>query len=118
MNVAAGGGILSLLCSRLAHDDSRWSTWSAAVKRLLTVILCEHVLCCVELDIADRRQKREIRHLEQELPKWQVLVDSVTGRHHSLLSTCHSLHCIQGVLQRQPHRHSGLANLPSVGTVS
>ncbi|XP_041374651.1 microspherule protein 1-like [Gigantopelta aegis] len=32
-----------------------------------------------ELDIADRRNKREIRHLEQELPKWQVLVDSVTG---------------------------------------
>jgi hypothetical protein len=24
--------------------------------------------------------KREIRYLEQELPKWQVLVDSVTGR--------------------------------------
>ena len=36
--------------------------------------------CCAELDIADRRQKREIRHLEQELPKWQVLVDSVTGQ--------------------------------------
>jgi len=35
---------------------------------------------CLELDIADRRQKREIRHLEQELPKWQVLVDSVTGQ--------------------------------------
>ena len=33
----------------------------------------------VELFIADRRQKREIRQLEQELPKWQVLVDSVTG---------------------------------------
>ncbi|CAH1788008.1 unnamed protein product [Owenia fusiformis] len=32
-----------------------------------------------ELSVADRRQKREIRHLEQELPKWQVLVDSVTG---------------------------------------
>jgi microspherule protein 1 len=32
-----------------------------------------------ELAIADRRQKREIRHLEQELPKWQVLVDNVTG---------------------------------------
>lgn len=32
-----------------------------------------------ELDIADRRNKREVRHLEQELPKWQVLVDSVTG---------------------------------------
>uniref|UniRef100_A0A0B6ZXH4 FHA domain-containing protein n=2 Tax=Arion vulgaris TaxID=1028688 RepID=A0A0B6ZXH4_9EUPU len=29
--------------------------------------------------MVDRRNKREIRHLEQELPKWQVLVDSVTG---------------------------------------
>jgi len=38
------------------------------------------VAFCSELDIADRRQKREIRHLEQELPKWQVLVDSVTGQ--------------------------------------
>ncbi|XP_010209514.1 PREDICTED: LOW QUALITY PROTEIN: microspherule protein 1, partial [Tinamus guttatus] len=32
-----------------------------------------------ELTVADRRQKREIRQLEQELPKWQVLVDSITG---------------------------------------
>ncbi|XP_078327132.1 microspherule protein 1-like [Crassostrea virginica] len=32
-----------------------------------------------ELSVADRRNKNEIRHLEQELPKWQVLVDSVTG---------------------------------------
>ncbi|XP_025096387.1 microspherule protein 1-like [Pomacea canaliculata] len=32
-----------------------------------------------DLTLADRRSKREIRHLEQELPKWQVLVDSVTG---------------------------------------
>jgi len=32
-----------------------------------------------ELTVADRRQKREIRHLEAELLKWQVLVDSVTG---------------------------------------
>lgn len=32
-----------------------------------------------ELNIADRKNKREIRNLEQELPKWQVLVDSVTG---------------------------------------
>lgn len=32
-----------------------------------------------ELNIADRRIKQEIRHLENELPKWQVLVDSVTG---------------------------------------
>ncbi|XP_067686518.1 microspherule protein 1-like [Haliotis asinina] len=32
-----------------------------------------------ELAIADKRNKREIRHLEQELPKWQVQVDSITG---------------------------------------
>ncbi|XP_031551329.1 microspherule protein 1-like [Actinia tenebrosa] len=28
-----------------------------------------------ELSIADRRQKREIRKLEEEIPKWQVIVD-------------------------------------------
>ena len=28
----------------------------------------------------DRRNKQEIRHLEQELPKWQVLVETVTGK--------------------------------------
>uniref|UniRef100_A0AAY4E0H3 Microspherule protein 1 n=1 Tax=Denticeps clupeoides TaxID=299321 RepID=A0AAY4E0H3_9TELE len=32
-----------------------------------------------ELMISDRHQKREIRQLEQELPRWQVLVDSITG---------------------------------------
>nr|XP_041567548.1 microspherule protein 1 isoform X2 [Taeniopygia guttata] len=32
-----------------------------------------------ELTVADRRQKREIRQLEQELQRWQVLVDSITG---------------------------------------
>ncbi|XP_071277216.1 microspherule protein 1 isoform X16 [Agelaius tricolor] len=32
-----------------------------------------------ELTVADRRQKREIRQLEQELHRWQVLVDSITG---------------------------------------
>ncbi|KAE8616287.1 hypothetical protein XENTR_v10008766 [Xenopus tropicalis] len=32
-----------------------------------------------ELTVADRRQKREIRQLEQELNRWQVLVDSITG---------------------------------------
>ena len=37
------------------------------------------LLTTSELALVDRRNKREIRHLEQELPKWQVLVDSVTG---------------------------------------
>lgn len=32
-----------------------------------------------ELSISDRRQKKEIRRLEAELPRWQVLVDTVTG---------------------------------------
>jgi len=32
-----------------------------------------------ELSISDRRQKKEIRVLEAELPRWQVLVDAVTG---------------------------------------
>uniref|UniRef100_G1S814 Microspherule protein 1 n=1 Tax=Nomascus leucogenys TaxID=61853 RepID=G1S814_NOMLE len=36
-----------------------------------------------ELMVADRRQKREIRQLEQELHKWQVLVDSITGEEPS-----------------------------------
>uniref|UniRef100_A0AAQ4RGJ3 Microspherule protein 1 n=1 Tax=Gasterosteus aculeatus aculeatus TaxID=481459 RepID=A0AAQ4RGJ3_GASAC len=31
-----------------------------------------------ELMISDRHQKKEIRQLEQELPRWQVLVDSIT----------------------------------------
>jgi len=44
-------------------------------------LICMHVcFSAAELSIADRRQKKEIRHLEQELPKWQVLVDSVTGK--------------------------------------
>uniref|UniRef100_A0A8B9KYP3 Microspherule protein 1 n=1 Tax=Astyanax mexicanus TaxID=7994 RepID=A0A8B9KYP3_ASTMX len=33
----------------------------------------------LELMVADRHQKREIKQLEQELPRWQVLVDSITG---------------------------------------
>uniref|UniRef100_A0A1A8SI90 Microspherule protein 1 n=1 Tax=Nothobranchius rachovii TaxID=451742 RepID=A0A1A8SI90_9TELE len=32
-----------------------------------------------ELMISDRHQKKEIRQLEQELPRWQVLVDNITG---------------------------------------
>lgn len=33
----------------------------------------------LELALADRRYKKEIRHLENELPRWTVLVDSITG---------------------------------------
>ena len=32
-----------------------------------------------ELSLADRKAKRELRLLENEIPKWQVLVDSITG---------------------------------------
>ena len=47
-----------------------------------------------ELTVADRRQKREIRQLEQELHKWQVLVDSITGEESGgpASSRSHSLH--------------------------
>ncbi|XP_041338178.1 microspherule protein 1, partial [Pyrgilauda ruficollis] len=45
--------------------------------------LLQAVLPCQDLSpdltVADRRQKREIRQLEQELHRWQVLVDSITG---------------------------------------
>lgn len=43
-------------------------------------LLITHTLLPAELTVADRRQKREIRQLEQELHKWQVLVDSITGK--------------------------------------
>lgn len=33
----------------------------------------------VELALADRKSKKEIRHLENELGRWNVLVDSLTG---------------------------------------
>uniref|UniRef100_A0A182JZV9 FHA domain-containing protein n=1 Tax=Anopheles christyi TaxID=43041 RepID=A0A182JZV9_9DIPT len=32
-----------------------------------------------ELALADRKSKKEIRHLENELTRWSVLVDSITG---------------------------------------
>lgn len=33
----------------------------------------------LELALSDRKSKKEIRHLENEMPKWTVLVDSITG---------------------------------------
>ncbi|XP_032240332.2 microspherule protein 1 isoform X2 [Nematostella vectensis] len=33
-----------------------------------------------ELSVADRRHKREIRQLEEEIPKWQVVVDELCGQ--------------------------------------
>ena len=32
-----------------------------------------------EMAHGDRKQKKEIRNLEQELTKWQVLVESISG---------------------------------------
>lgn len=32
-----------------------------------------------ELNVADRKQKKEIKKLEEELPRWEVLVSSITG---------------------------------------
>lgn len=46
------------------------------MKHTLSVVVA---FLLAELTMADRRQKREIRQLEQELHKWQVLVDSITG---------------------------------------
>lgn len=37
-----------------------------------------------ELTVADWCQKREIQQLEQELQKWQVLIDSITGMSSAL----------------------------------
>lgn len=63
-----------------------------------------------ELTVADRRQKREIRQLEQELHKWQVLVDSITGEEArgpggALLSSPHPGRMIAWL---------GVSSLPSV----
>ena len=33
----------------------------------------------LEMMLSDRKAKREIRHLEQELPRWHGLVEKVTG---------------------------------------
>lgn len=33
-----------------------------------------------EMALNDRKQKKEIRNLEQELPRWQVLVESISGK--------------------------------------
>lgn len=33
----------------------------------------------IELALADRKNKKEIRHLENEISRWSVLVDSLPG---------------------------------------
>lgn len=74
-----------------------------------------------ELTVADRRQKREIRQLEQELHKWQVLVDSITGEEArplqpppALLSTPQpsSAHLRPPALLSPPQLSSALLLLP------
>ena len=55
-----------------------------------------------ELAQFDRRQKREIRHLENEIPKWQVMVDSVTGECYVnfMLQRCNVMSVIARVIHR------------------
>lgn len=52
-----------------------------------------------ELSLADRKTKREIRQLENEIPKWQVLVDSITGVAPSDFDNC-TLAVLRGRLVR------------------
>ena len=52
-----------------------------------------------ELALADRKAKREIRQLENEIPKWQVLVDSITGVAPSDFDNC-TLAVLRGRLVR------------------
>jgi len=52
----------------------------------------EHIL-------SDRKNKREIRRLENEIPKWQVLVDSITGVAPSDFDN-HTLAVLRGRLVR------------------
>ncbi|KAH0629252.1 hypothetical protein JD844_011189 [Phrynosoma platyrhinos] len=58
----------------LLDDQTEWSRAMQMQNWDVRDEVLEH-----ELTVADRRQKREIRQLEQELHKWQVLVDSITG---------------------------------------
>lgn len=48
-------------------------------RRGMGIILPPPRFLTAELMISDRHQKKEIRQLEQELPRWQVLVDNITG---------------------------------------
>lgn len=68
-----------LYIERKANYWDVWKTVCSWDDSLLWNCCC---WCCFpsELMISDRHQKREIRQLEQELPRWQVLVDSITGR--------------------------------------
>lgn len=54
----------------------------------------------MELQLADRKNKREIRHLENELPRWTVLVDSITGIGVHPEFDIHTLAVLRGRLVR------------------
>lgn len=77
-----------LSCSSGTVEMKFWSMVSYFINPyvVFNVFQCFNLSCdCyvafpVELMLADRHQKREIRQLEQELPRWQVLVDSITGQ--------------------------------------
>lgn len=53
----------------------------------------------LELAQADRRAKREIRTLESELSRWQVLVDAATGKSQPDFDN-HTLAILRGRLVR------------------
>lgn len=63
----------------LANDDLL--SFSDAEDTIIDSELIDHKdeALEIELALADRRNKREIRQLENELTRWAVLVDSLTG---------------------------------------
>ncbi|XP_054277295.1 microspherule protein 1 isoform X2 [Macrosteles quadrilineatus] len=65
----------------LSRGDSTILTFSDAEETINDTELVDarDLVLEQELSLADRRAKKEIRTLENELGRWQVLVDSVTG---------------------------------------
>ena len=39
-----------------------------------------NIICTLDLNYIDRQQKRAIRRLEQDIPKWQTLVEGSTAQ--------------------------------------
>ncbi|XP_055703053.1 microspherule protein 1 isoform X2 [Phlebotomus papatasi] len=72
----------TLLPDQIIHPPSRESMTFSDTEELINdtelVDLKDETLE-IELALADRRNKREIRHLENELSRWTVLVDSLAG---------------------------------------
>lgn len=68
------------------------ASWFLNIRGDFLVFIYFNFLFVLELMISDRHQKKEIRQLEQELPRWQVLVDSITGE-KTLVLVGRSKHC-------------------------